>query len=73
MLGIVKNRHIEWFGTLRLLPSDFLEVFSLGYLSLGHFKIVKSTVPWLLSLRYLGVDLVIILSFGYLTANWAEE
>ena len=73
MLGIVKNRHIEWGGTFRLLPIDFLEVFSLGYLTLRRFKIVKSTCPWLLSLRFLGVDVVIVLSFGYLTAIWAEE
>ena len=73
MLGIIKNRHIEWLGTLRLLPIDFLEVFSFGYLTISHFRIVKNTVPWLLSIRYLGVDLVIVLSFGYLTATWVEE
>ncbi len=70
MLGIIKNRHIEWLGTLRLLPIDFLEVFSFGYLTISHFRIVKNTVPWLLSFIYFGADLLIILSLGYLDTNW---
>ena len=73
MFGIKRNKHVEWFGTLKLLPIDFLEVFSFGYLTISHFRIVKNTIPWTLSLCCLLADLVIVLSLGYLTATWAEE
>ena len=73
MFGIIRNRHVEWSGTLRLLPGDFLEVFSFGHLTIGRFRIVKNTIPWTLSLCCLFADLVVVLSLGYLDTNWPEE
>lgn len=73
MLGIIRNKFKPWSAALRLLPEDFVEVFSLGYLVLVDFKISKYKMTWWPCVLYLGSDLIVVLSLGYFTTNWANR
>ena len=73
MLGIVKNKNsyddslFLWHESLFL---SFLEISSLGYLTMENGKIVKEKTPWIPFLLYLGTDLIVVLSLGYFCTNW---
>ena len=73
MLGIIKNESVPWEVALRLLPGDFVEVFSFGYLVLDDFKISKYKMLWWPLVLYLGTDLITVLTFGYFRTNWTQR
>lgn len=73
MIGIIRNKFKSWEVALRLLPGDFVKVFSLGYLVLDRFKICKYKMLWWPCVLYLGTDLIVVLSFGYLRTNWTKK
>jgi len=74
MLGIIRNKFMPWSVALRLLSGDFVEVFSLGYLTRENGKIRKHKVTyWWPCVLYLVTDLIVVLSLGHLTTNWTNR
>ncbi len=73
MLRIIKNKSRRFRAALQILPEEFVEVITFGYLTLDGFKIIKWKVNWCCCLVFFGHHLVIVLSLGRLTTNWVER